>query len=213
LAVPGAIRTDWRGGVAALLVNFLPGEQMGPALVDTLFGDVPPQAKLPVTLPIGENDEGMTQEQYPGAPCGSFALCANYTEGHLIGYRWYERHKFTPAFPFGHGLTFGSFSYSDLSITGRTVAFTVARTGAGCDTPQLYLSSPTSSTDPTLPVKTLKHFQKVCAASQQVSFVVGDRDVSVWDVASGAWVVESGTWGVFVGTSSADVRLSGSMNI
>ena len=63
IAVPGAIRTDWRAGVAALLVTFLPGEQIGPALVDTLFGDVPPQGKLPVTLPIGENDEGMTPER------------------------------------------------------------------------------------------------------------------------------------------------------
>jgi hypothetical protein len=88
LSVPGAIRTDWRGSVAALLLNFLPGEQIGPALVDTLFGAVPPQAKLPVTLPIGENDEGMTPEQYPGVPGGGFTRQSNYTEGALIGYRW-----------------------------------------------------------------------------------------------------------------------------
>ena len=61
--MPGAIRTDWRDGVAALLATFLPGEQMGNALVDTLYGAVPPQGKLPVTFPIAENDEGMTPAQ------------------------------------------------------------------------------------------------------------------------------------------------------
>ena len=66
LAVPGAIRTDWRDGVAAILTTFLPGEQIGPALVDTLYGAVPPQGKLPVTFPIGENDQGMSPEQVRG---------------------------------------------------------------------------------------------------------------------------------------------------
>ena len=63
LAVPGSIRTDWRGDVAAILATFLPGEQMGPALVDVLYGTVAPQAKLPVTFPIGENDMQMTPSQ------------------------------------------------------------------------------------------------------------------------------------------------------
>jgi beta-glucosidase len=214
LAVPGAIRTDWRVGVAALLINFLPGEQMGPALVDTLFGGVPPQAKLPVTLPIGENDEQMTPEQYPGVPGDGFTRQSNYTEGLLIGYRWYERNQLAPAYPFGHGLTYGAFSYSALSVAGRTVTFTVARiAGAGCDTPQLYLGAPTAATDPTLPVKALKKFQKVCNATQSVSFDISDRDVSVWDAAAGAWAVVRGSWAVSVGASSADVRLSGTITI
>ena len=78
LAVPGAIRTDWRAGVAALLVNFLPGEQMGPAFMDLLFGDVAPQGKLPVTLPIGENDQGMTPDMYPGVPGDGFERQSKY---------------------------------------------------------------------------------------------------------------------------------------
>ena len=87
LAVPGSIRTDWRDGAAAILATFLPGEQMGPAAYDVLFGDVAPQAKLPVTLPIGENDQGMTPDQWPGVPFPPFARQSNYTEGLLIGYR------------------------------------------------------------------------------------------------------------------------------
>jgi beta-glucosidase len=88
LAVPGSIRTDWRQEVPAILVNFLPGEQMGPAVYDVLYGVVPPQGKLPVTLPIGENDQKMSPEQYPGTPGGGFVRQAHYTEGLLVGYRW-----------------------------------------------------------------------------------------------------------------------------
>ena len=85
LAVPGPIRTDWRASAAAILVSFLPGEQIGPALVDILYGAVAPQAKLPVTFPIGENDMQMTPSQYPGVPGNGFERQSNYTEGLLIG--------------------------------------------------------------------------------------------------------------------------------
>lgn len=88
ITVPGAIRTDWRDSVPAILISFLAGEQIGPALYDNIFGGVPPQAKLPITLPIGENDENMTPEQYPGVPGNGFTRQSNYTEGLLIGYRW-----------------------------------------------------------------------------------------------------------------------------
>jgi beta-glucosidase len=142
------------------------------------------------------------------------ALQANYTEGLLIGYRWYEKRGVAPAFPFGHGLTYGAFAYSALSIVGRTVSFNVTLTaGAGCDTPQLYLSYPGAAADPTMPVKALRGFQKVCGSSQQVSFVVSDIDVSRWDVGTSAWVVVHGIFGVSIGASSADVRLTGQMTV
>ena len=217
LAVPGSIRTDWRDGVAALLATFLPGEQMGPALVDILFGDVAPQAKLPCTFPIGENDMNMTPEQYPGVPGNGFERESNYTEGLLIGHRWYEKNAFAPAFPFGHGLTFGSFTYSDLAVAGRVVSFNVARSAGSaanaCDTPQLYLGSPGAASDPALPLKVLRHFQKVCDASAAVSFTISDPDVSVWDVAASAWSVVPGVYSISVGASSADIRLTGSITV
>ena len=214
LAVPGAIRTDWRDSAAAILTTFLPGEQIGPALYDILFGDVPPQAKLPVTFPIGENDEGMTPEQYPGVPGDGFQRQSNYTEGLLIGYRWYEKNSFTPAFPFGHGLTYGAFSYTNLQIAGRLVSFTVTSTSsAGCDTPQLYLSSPTASTDPEEPLKVLRYFQKTCYSTADLAFTILDSDVSIWNVTAGSWQVVHGVYGVSIGSSSADIRLTGSINV
>ena len=212
LAVPGAIRTDWRTGAAAILAVFLPGEQVGPALVDVLYGAVPPQGKLPITLPLGENDENMTPAQYPGVPGDGFARQSNYTEGFLVGYRYYEKMGITPAFPFGHGLTYGSFDFADLAVAGRQVSFKVTRTaGTGCDTPQLYLSAPTAAVDPTIPPKVLKYFQKVCDAAATLSFTITDADASVWDVAAAAWKLVPGNYAVSVGSSSADIRLTGTV--
>lgn len=213
LAIPGAIRTDWRAGVAALLAVFLPGEQMGPALVDVLYGAVPPQGKLPVTLPIGENDENMTPEQYPGVPGNGFERQSNYSEGFLIGYRYYEKNGIVPAFPFGHGLTYGAFTYSNLAIAGRVVSFKVTRTSgtAGCDTPQLYLGAPGAASDPTMPLKVMKHFQKVCDAAATLTFTISDSDVSIWDVQAAAWKVVPGSYAVSIGSSSADIRLTGTL--
>ena len=213
LAVPGSIRTDWRASVPAILTTFLPGEQIGPALVDVLYGDVAPQAKLPVTFPIGENDQQMTPDMYPGVPCPGFERCSNYSEGLLVGYRWYDKKAFAPAFPFGHGLTYGTYAYSNLAISGRDVSFNVARTGAGCDTVQLYLSAPTAASDPAVPAKVLRHFEKVCDASAAVSFTITDLDASVWDVATGSWMLVPGVYGISVGSSSADIRLTGSITV
>jgi beta-glucosidase len=217
LAVPGSIRTDWRGSVPAILAAFLPGEQMGPALVDVLYGAVPPQAKLPVTFPLGENDMQMTPEQYPGVPGNGFTRQSNYTEGLLIGHRWYERNGVAPAFPFGHGLTYGAFAYSDLSVEGRNISFTLARTAGApglCDTPQLYLGWPTAGSDARVPLKVLKGFSKVCGQdSARVAFTVQDGDVSNWSEAAQAWVVTRGVYAVSVGASSADIRLTGSMTV
>jgi beta-glucosidase len=212
MAVPGSTRTDWRASVPAILVTFLPGEQMGPALVDILYGATPPQGKLPVTFPVGENDQGMTPEQYPGVPGNGFTRQANYTEGLLIGYRWYEKAGFVPAFPFAHGLSYGTFSYEPLTVVGRVISFAATASGAGCDTPQLYLSAPTAATDPLLPVKVLKNFLKVCS-SQAVSFTVSDADVSIWNVTSSQWEVVRGVYGYSVGSSSADISFTGSITI
>ena len=110
-------------------------------------------------------------------------------------------------------LTYGGpFTYSGLVVSGRTISFKVTSSGTGCDTPQLYLSAPTAATDPALPLKTMRNFQKVCGTAQQaITFEVADADVSVWE--GGAWQVVRGTWGVSVGASSADIRLTGTLTV
>merc|ERR1719229_1199407 len=121
----------------------------------------------------------MSAHQWPGIPSRDFPGHREvvYSEGQINGYRWYDKHKVAPAFPFGFGLTYGSnFSYSGLHLSGRTIKFTVARLpgGAheGCDTPQIYISYPGSDSDPGAPAKVLRYFQKTCEASTEVSYTL-----------------------------------------
>jgi beta-glucosidase len=199
MVAPGPIRTDWRDKVAAIFCAFLPGEQYGNAITDLIFGDTMPQAKLPVTMPLGENDQGMTTHQWPGIPSKDFHGHKEvvYSEGQIVGYRWYDKHKVSPPFPFGHGLTYGGYKYSDLKVEGRTISFNVA--GKGCDTPQVYISYPeaTSAT----PAKVLRYFQKTCE-STSISYTLTDRDISTWDVNKKQWVVVKGTFGLIVAPAS-----------
>ena len=202
------------------------------------------QGKLPLTFPKVANEQKMTTEQYPGAPVGSFSHQSNYSEGQINGYRWYDKHpSVKPAFPFGHGLSYGNMTFSDLKVTDRTVSFTMA--GTGCDPPQLYLSYPTAETDPTVPAKVLRYFKKVCAGTTgaqettAMSFTLTDRDVrkrpacnfplllfsltggllrwglqvSNWNVDESKWAVTSGKFGVSVGSSSQDIKLTGSLTV
>jgi beta-glucosidase len=92
----------------------MPGQQAGTAVADVLFGDVNPSGRLPVSLPVGENDQGFTPSQYPGINYQS-----NFTERLLFGYRWYDAHGVEPVFPFGHGLSYTSFSYGPVTSDAK----------------------------------------------------------------------------------------------
>ena len=194
----------------------MPGEQFGFGIADVLFGTTAPQAKLPVTLPNVENEQRMTVHQYPGVPTKEFVLEANYTEKQIVGYRWYDKNKVTPAFPFGHGLSYGTFAFSDLAIKGRTISFklTAASQSAGaCETPQIYIGYPNADASAEIPVKVLRHFKKTCSSAATISYTLTDRDVSNWDVESKAWRITRGTYKVFVGKSSQDIQLEGTVTI
>jgi len=215
--VPGQILTDWRDSAAAILVPFLPGEQYGNAIADIIYGSVIPQAKLPLSFPNHANEQNMSVHQYPGVPTAEYKYQATYSEGQINGYRWYDKHNVKPAFPFGHGLTYGGMTYSNLATTGRTISFEVQ--GTGCDTPQLYIGYPSAATDPKVPKKVMRYFQKVCAtatnanAASTITYTLTDRDVSNWNVATKKWSVTSGNYAVYVGSSSQDIRLTGSLTI
>jgi len=204
------------------LYSILAGEQYGNALADLVFGDVTPQARLPVSMPLTGNDQQMTKHQWPGIPSLDFPGHREvvYSEGQLSGYRWYDAHNVTPAFPFGFGLGYGSFSYSDLSVVSRTVSFTTTGSG-GCDTPQLYISYPSAGSDPATPIKVLRYFQKTCEPQAVLTYTLTDRDLSTWDVDRKEWVLARGTFGIHVagsaqemaGAARGPVALRGTMRV
>eukprot|EP00937_MAST-01D_sp_MAST-1D-sp2_P003286 g3286.t1 len=214
---PGAVLLPWADAVGAALLAFMPGQAVGDALADVLFGAVNPSGKLPLSLPNVENETLKTPEQWPGVAYDTAGqdLQANYSEKLEVGYRWYDAHGIEPAFPFGHGLTYTTFAYSNLECNRTAVSFDVANSGAraGFAVPQLYLGFPAAAGEPP---RQLKRFDKLAfraGASQHITLPLDDRALSVWDAMQHRWAVQPGVFGCFVGESSRDVRLSGSFEV
>jgi beta-glucosidase len=207
MMAPGAILTPWAKDVAAALTMHMPGLECGNALADVLFGDVNPTGRLSYTLPNVENEQGFTALQWPGVNAISV-----YSEKLEFGYRWYDAHKVTPAFAFGHGLSYTTFTYSAMHASASEVSVTVTNSGsvAGAEVAQLYLTFPPATTGE--PPLQLKGFMKTRVlakgASATVTFQLRDRDLSIWDVAAHAWAKQPGAFSASVGASSRDIRLA-----
>jgi hypothetical protein len=204
----------WSANIAAALVAWYPGQENGNALAQVLFGDVNPSGRLPVSFPAAASQvPANTTAQFPGVNGH-----AAYSEGLNIGYRWYDANNITPRFPFGHGLSYTTFRYSNLTVSpvsasGQVqIGFELTNTGSrtGAEVPQLYLSFPAAAGEPP---KLLKGFTKVSLSpgqSQQVTFNLDWQDLANWDAAARGWLVTPGKFKVMVGASSRDLRLTGS---
>ena len=210
MSTPGAVLTPWSKDIDGILLNFMPGQAMGDAIANTLFGDSNPSGKLPLTLPNEENEQRMTISQYPGLDHGENAT---YSETFYFGYRWYDKHNVQPKFPFGHGLSYSKFLYdaSTFSIKDRTVEIDVKNVGSlpGGEVVQLYVGFPSSSGEP---VRQLKGFEKYfldAGETVTASFTLTDRDLSIWDVTSHEWALQKGEFTIEVGTSSRAIRATG----
>eukprot|EP00051_Salpingoeca_urceolata_P028005 m.484425 g.484425 ORF g.484425 m.484425 type:complete len:780 (-) comp23350_c0_seq1:125-2464(-) len=211
VVTPGAVLMPWKDQVSAIAVVFMPGQEYGNAIADIAFGTVNPSGRLPITMPNKDNEQQMTQEQYPGL---DNAENATYTERLLIGYRWYTQHKVTPAFPFGHGLSYTTFSYSNLQVSGHTVSFSVQNTGsvAGSEVTQLYIKYPDSAGEPPLQLRGFQRVQLGPKQTQTVSFTLKpEPDLSIWDINTHNWATVKGEFGIFVGGSSASLPLVGKL--
>jgi len=210
----------WLDQVQGVVQAWYPGEEDGNAIAAVLFGDVNPSGKLPVTFPKNAGDAPTSDPaRYPG-----INGVAQYSEGVFAGYRYYDQNNIAPLFPFGYGLSYTTFGYSNLSVTtggasapySATVGLDVTNTGqrAGADVAQLYLGIP--ATNVAEPPKQLKGFQKVLlppGQTQHVTFTLNARDLSYWDTRANDWVVQRGTYQVMVGNSSRDLPLHGSFDV
>jgi beta-glucosidase len=209
MVCPGACLTPWRASVDAILHSFLPGESYGLGLVDVLLGKVNPSARMPLTMPNEENEVGFTEEQYPGVN-----KVATYSEEMLIDYRWYTANEVKPAFAFGHGLSYTTFSYGDLKFTqgnSRELQVQVQNTGnvPGSEVVQMYVTFPESAQTPPLQLKGFVKTEILQPGSfQKVTFEIRDRDISVYDVDTAAFKIVQGQFLLKVGSASDDIKVT-----
>jgi beta-glucosidase len=210
----GPVLMPWVSQAPAILEAWYPGEEDGDAVAAVLFGEVNPSGRLPITFPRREQDlPTQTPAQYPGVQG-----VAQYSEGLLVGYRWYDSKMIEPLFAFGHGLSYTAFTYANFKLSAPspdktvTAEFDLTNTGsrAGAEVAQIYVGLP-SSTEVPEPLRQLKGFRRVelaPGASAHVSITLDARAFSYWDVASHGWKVVNGSCGVWAGASSRDLRLS-----
>jgi beta-glucosidase len=207
----------WLSSVAGVFENWYGGQETGAAMAALIFGTADPSGKLPVTFPSSLSQvPAQTTAQWPGTATG-----VTYSEGVDIGYRWYQSQNITPAFPFGYGLSYTKFSFSNLNVGSfnangqATVTATVTNSGsvAGADVAQLYVGDPAASQDPP---EQLAGFQRVTlnpGQSTTVSMPLTVHDLASWSAADNAWEAQAGSYSVKVGDSSASLPLTGTTSL
>ncbi|MEP7074191.1 MAG: glycoside hydrolase family 3 C-terminal domain-containing protein, partial [Acidobacteriota bacterium] len=212
------VMSNWLAGPSAIMQAFYYGEEGGNAIADVLFGKVSPSGKLPATF-LKRWEDSPAFGRYPGD-----GKTVDYSEGVLVGYRWFDQKGIEPEFPFGHGLSYTDFKYSNLkliqdSASGNpavTVRFDLQNTGSrdGAEAAQIYVQ-PVESSVPR-PLKELKGFEKVFLKAGEKKTVTIPLDIgafSFYDPAQHEWVAEKGAFKILVGSSSRDIRSSGSFTL
>ncbi len=213
------VEMPWLDRVPAVLEAYLGGQAVGLAAVRVLYGDVNPSGHLPETFPkkLSDNPSYLF---YGGEPRGT-----EYREGVFVGYRYYDRKEMDVLFPFGHGLSYTTFAFSDPRLSADaisdtdalTVTATVTNTGKrpGKAVAQLYVGRAEPG-DVIRPLRELKGFEKVALApgeSKRVTFTLDRRAFATWNCDIHDWHVESGEYAIEVGASSRDLPLRATVNV
>jgi beta-glucosidase len=209
----GPVLMPWLSSVKGVVEAWYPGQEDGNATAAILFGDVNPSGKLPVTFPKSASDLPIkTAAQWPGVNGHS-----TYSEKLLVGYRWYDAKHIAPLFPFGFGLSYTTFRYSNLAVApspgGAAVSFDVTNTGdrTGAEVPQLYVADPATTGEPPLQLKGYSKVELLAGQTQRVTLNLDQRAFSYWSTAANNWAVAPGCYGLFVGSSSQTLPLQGAL--
>ena len=213
------VAMPWSDSVDAIVQGWYGGTESGNALADVLTGKVNPSGRLPFSIPFRYEDGPIkTEAQYPGIKTEDDEFWqTHYSEGVYVGYRWYATQEIPVQFPFGHGLSYTTFEYSNAkaakpSMTAAgtlKVSVDVENTGSvdGAEVVQLYIADPEASVD--RPAKELKGFEKVFLKAGQkktVTFEIDAEDLSYFDAEKHEWVAESGEFQALLGSSSEDLK-------
>ena len=210
LSAGAPVETPWVGRCKALVYGALGGQAGAGAAADILTGKLCPCGKLSQTWAKAYDDTPAK------ANFGGEGRNVEYREGLYVGYRYYQTAGVKPAFPFGYGLSYTSFAYSDLKADEKGVTLTVTNTGscAGAEVVQLYVAKPDAKVF--RPAKELKGFTKVqleAGESKTVTIPLDDKAFRYWNVKTDRWEVEGGSYQLLVGASSADIRLTAAVTV
>lgn len=231
-----AYAMPWLDKVPAVLQSWYLGTMIGPSMVDVISGKINPSGKLPFSFPKKLEDNGahhFGEASYPGIEGASAGNAANdlkgadvsagndpqqeYLEDIWVGYRWHDTKKIPALFPFGHGLSYTTFSYGKATLSAKemsadgslTITVPITNTGSieGKETVQLYVHDEKSSLP--RPLKELKGFKKVNIApgtTVEVDFTLTPDDLKFFDDNQHKWIAEPGKFKVLIGSSSTDIR-------
>lgn len=236
LNVGGVIETaSWKDIPDAILLAWQAGQEGGNSVTDILSGKESPSGKLTMTFPVSLMDHASSANFPIDAEVDNPANFLNrqpgtgrkdidetrYEEGIYVGYRWFDKQNIPVSYPFGYGLSYTSFEYSEPAFSledGKVkVSVKVANSGsvAGKEAVQVYVSAPAGALDK--PVKELKAFAKTRklapGESQVLELAFSADDMSSWDESKKGWVLDPGTYTILVGASSADIRATGTVEV
>ena len=208
------VSMPWIKSCPAILQTWFPGQEFGNALAEILFGKESPSGKLPTTYPKKLSDTP-AYSCYPGKN-----LQMDYKEKLLVGYKWYEKKKIEPLFPFGHGLSYSKFELKKVSLLKKKheIKIKVKLKNIGnfstFETVQCYLERKTVKAD--TPKKKLVDFKKLKVTkdkSKKLTLKVSKRDLSEWDVKKSKWEIARGDYVIHVGTSVRDISITEEIKI
>ena len=204
------IETGWVEQCKAVVHGYLGGQAGASAMLEVLTGWQNPCGKLAETIPLRYEDTPAAR-YFPGRKQN-----AEYREGLYVGYRYYETANKAVRYPFGYGLSYTTFAYSDLKVNAENVTFTLTNTGsrAGAEIAQLYVAKPDAKVF--RPAKELKGFAKVflkAGESKAVTIPLDDKTFRYWNVATDRWEVEGGSYQLLVGANVQDIRLTAAITL
>ena len=204
------IETDWVEKCKAVVHGYLGGQAGAGAMLEVLTGWQNPCGKLAETIPLHYEDTPAAR-YFPGRKQN-----AEYREGLYVGYRYYETANKAVRYPFGYGLSYTTFAYSDLQVSADKVTFTITNTGscAGAEVAQLYVAKPDARVF--RPAKELKGFAKVflkAGENKTVTIPLDDKTFRYWNVATDRWEVEGGSYQLLVGANVQDIRLTADITL
>ena len=210
LSAGGSLETPWLAHCRALVYGALGGQAGAGAMVDVLTGKINPSGKLAETW-ANTHADTPAKDNFAGA-----GRTVQYREGLYVGYRYYQTAGVPVAFPFGYGLSYTSFAYSELKADARSVTLTVTNTGsrAGAEIVQVYAAKLDAQIF--RPAQELKAFTKVwleAGESKTVTLPLDDKAFRYWNTKTDSWEVEGGTYELRVGANSADIRLTAAVEV